>query len=77
VREAHHSAPSGAEVKNEWSYTSTPPIRFHGMALSKKKRHRNDFTFYHNDFDFLGSYGCKYNSKDFILKLSRRDYPEC
>jgi hypothetical protein len=24
-REAHHSPPSNAEVKNEWSYTSTPP----------------------------------------------------
>jgi hypothetical protein len=29
-READHSHPSSAEVKNEWSYTSTPPIRLHG-----------------------------------------------
>jgi hypothetical protein len=29
--EADHSPPFSAEVKNAWSYTSTPPIRF--MAL--------------------------------------------
>jgi hypothetical protein len=28
-READHSPPSSAEVKNAWRYTSTPPIRFH------------------------------------------------
>jgi hypothetical protein len=33
-READHSPPSSAEVKNAWSYTSTPPIRIHGVALS-------------------------------------------
>jgi hypothetical protein len=32
--EAHHSPPSSVEVKNEWSYTSTPPIRLHGVVLS-------------------------------------------
>jgi hypothetical protein len=31
--EADHSPPSSAEVKNEWSYTSTPPIRLHGVVL--------------------------------------------
>jgi len=31
--EADHSPPSSAEVKNAWSYTSTPPI-LHGMVLS-------------------------------------------
>jgi hypothetical protein len=30
--ETNHSPPSKAEVKNEWSYTSTPPIH-HGMML--------------------------------------------
>jgi len=24
-------APSSVEVKNEWSFTSTPPIHFHGV----------------------------------------------
>jgi hypothetical protein len=33
-READHSPPPTAEVKkNEWIYTSTPPIRLHGVAL--------------------------------------------
>jgi hypothetical protein len=34
VREADHSPPFSAEVKNAWSYTSTPPIRLHGVVLS-------------------------------------------
>jgi hypothetical protein len=33
-READHSPPSSAEVKNAWSYTSTPPICLHGVVLS-------------------------------------------
>jgi hypothetical protein len=33
-REAEHSPPSSAEVKNAWSYTSTPPIRLHGVVCS-------------------------------------------
>jgi hypothetical protein len=33
-READHSSPSSAEVKNAWTYTSTPPIRLHCMVLS-------------------------------------------
>jgi hypothetical protein len=33
-READHSPPSSAEVKNAWSYTSTRPIRLPGVALS-------------------------------------------
>jgi len=32
-READHSSPSSV-VKNAWSYTSTPPIRLHGVVLS-------------------------------------------
>jgi len=32
-READHSPPSNAEVKNSWNYTSTP-IRLHGMLLN-------------------------------------------
>jgi hypothetical protein len=34
AREADHLPPSSAEVKNEWSYTSTLPIRLHGVVLS-------------------------------------------
>jgi hypothetical protein len=33
-READHSPSSSAEVKNAWSYTSTPPIRLLGVVLS-------------------------------------------
>jgi hypothetical protein len=33
-READNSSASSAEVKNAWSYTSTPPIRLHGAVLS-------------------------------------------
>jgi hypothetical protein len=32
-READHSPPSSAEVKNVWSYTSTPPISLHDVVL--------------------------------------------
>jgi hypothetical protein len=31
--EDDHSLPSSAEVKNAWIYTSTPPIRLHGVVL--------------------------------------------
>jgi hypothetical protein len=34
-READQSPPSSAEVKNAWSYTSTPSIRLHGVVLRK------------------------------------------
>ena len=30
-READHSYPSSAKIKNEWSYTSTPAISLHGV----------------------------------------------
>jgi hypothetical protein len=33
-READHSLPSNADVKNAWSYTSTPPVRLHIVVLS-------------------------------------------
>jgi hypothetical protein len=33
-REAYHSPPSSAEVKNAWSYTSTPPTGLNGVVLS-------------------------------------------
>jgi len=33
-RKADHSPLSSAEVKNEWNYTSTPPIRLHSVVLS-------------------------------------------
>jgi hypothetical protein len=51
-REACQSPPSSAEVKNAWSYTSTPPLRLHGVVLSyEKKKHRDNFTFYFHASD--------------------------
>jgi hypothetical protein len=38
--EADHSPPSGAEVKNAWSYTFTIALRLHGVVL----RYRKNFT---------------------------------
>jgi hypothetical protein len=35
-READHLPPSSAEVKNAWSYTSTPPICLNGVVLKLK-----------------------------------------
>jgi hypothetical protein len=32
--EADYSPPSSEEFKNEWSYSSTPPIRLHGLVLN-------------------------------------------
>jgi hypothetical protein len=42
VREADHSLPSSAEVKNAWSCTSTPQYAFIAWCLVK---HRDNFTF--------------------------------
>jgi hypothetical protein len=42
-READHSPPSSAEVKNAWSYTSTPPNMSSGRGAWLK--HRDNFTF--------------------------------
>jgi hypothetical protein len=49
-READHSPPSSAEVKNAWSYTSTPPYVFIAWCLVK---HRDNFTFYLLNYSFF------------------------
>jgi hypothetical protein len=41
VCEGDHSPPSGAEVKNVWSYNSTPPYIFKAWCLIKHQ----DFTY--------------------------------
>jgi hypothetical protein len=41
-READHSPPPSAEVKNAWSHTSTPQYAFMACCLVK---HRGNFTF--------------------------------
>jgi len=35
-READHSLPASAEVKEWWSYTCIPPVRLHGVVLNLK-----------------------------------------
>jgi hypothetical protein len=44
--EADYSPPSSVEVKNEWSYTSTP--QYASMAWCSFKKHRDNFTFKSN-----------------------------
>jgi hypothetical protein len=41
-REAYHSPPSSAEIKNAWSYTSTPQYVFMAWRFVKD---RDNFTF--------------------------------
>jgi hypothetical protein len=48
-READRSPPSSAEVKNAWSYTSTPQYTFMAWCLVK---HKDDFTFFTFIFKF-------------------------
>jgi hypothetical protein len=43
VCEADYSPPSSVDVKNGWSYTSTPQYVFMAWCLIK---HRDNFTFY-------------------------------
>jgi hypothetical protein len=55
VCEADHSPPSSAKVKNAWSYTSTPPVRLHGVCLVKVQG-----QFYLSLYTFLNIYFIKY-----------------
>ena len=45
-REANRSSPSSAEVKNEWSHTSAPPVCFHGVICIVMVAHCHTLTFY-------------------------------
>jgi hypothetical protein len=49
-READISPPYSAEVKNAWSYTSTPQYVFMAWCLVK---HRDKFTFTFNSSQYL------------------------
>jgi hypothetical protein len=49
-READHSPPSSSDVKNAWSYTSTPQYCFMAWCLVK---HRDNFTFTFNFISYL------------------------
>jgi hypothetical protein len=54
-READHSPPFSAEVKNEWSYTSTPQYVLTAWCLVK---HRDNFTF--STYYYYYYYYCYY-----------------
>jgi len=43
-REANHSPPPSAKVKCVEIYLHSP-IHLHGMVLSQKKKHKDNFTF--------------------------------
>jgi hypothetical protein len=43
-READHSLPFSAEVKNAWSYISTPPYVFTACSLAKYRGRFNDIV---------------------------------
>jgi hypothetical protein len=59
--EADHSPPSSAEVKNVWSYTSTPPIHLHVWCLAKN---RDNFTF---TFTFtFGDVACGHTDRQYL-----------
>jgi hypothetical protein len=47
--EADHSPPSIAEVRNAWNYTSTPPIRPHGVVLNCESFSSNKLTLQSGD----------------------------
>jgi hypothetical protein len=44
-READHSPPSSAEIKECVELYLHSPIRLHGVVLSLKKKHSDNFTF--------------------------------
>jgi hypothetical protein len=50
---ADYSPPSSAEVKNAWSYASTPPYIFMACCLVK---YRDNFTSLQDDFYSLYQY---------------------
>ena len=51
MREVNYIFPSSSEVKNDWSYTSAPLMRLHGVAkdqiylsaLPKIKKRKTDY----------------------------------
>jgi hypothetical protein len=72
-READHSPPSSAEVKNAWRYTCTPPIRLNGVVISYAQG-QFYFNFYHTTIQkFLITELSQIRSRR--LRLSLKKYP--
>jgi hypothetical protein len=62
-READHSPPSSAEVKNAWSYTSTPQHVFIVWCLIKQNVRLHGMVFKHRD-NFTFTFTCSMNGRD-------------
>jgi hypothetical protein len=52
-READPSPPSSAEVKNAWSYTSSPPIHLHSVVQVKNAQGQLYFLTLYPEFNRL------------------------
>ena len=63
-RDADHSPPCRAEVKNEWRHTSTPSVRLHGVV-------KDNFTVYLSFVNHCIIRRC------FILGMVYVWYPSC
>jgi hypothetical protein len=64
-----------AEVKNTWSYTSTPPIRLHGLVLSQRRGTYLPFT---SMFVVITIFCLRYMNKKWKLIMGRvinTEYP--
>jgi len=55
-READHSPPSSAEA-NEWSYTSTSPIRLHGVSLEAEGQFYLTFVKFRDEIHLYSANG--------------------
>jgi hypothetical protein len=58
---ANHSLSSGAEFRNGWSYTSTPPIYVQGLD-------RNSFTFSHVASSYASFPICSFSTRALLQK---------
>jgi hypothetical protein len=70
-RDADHSSPSSAEVKNAWSYTSTPQYVFIAWCLVK---HRDNFTLPYKTYIMTVKGQCylTYEKAEFLLQCNAR-----
>jgi len=62
-REALYSTPSSADVKNEWGYFSTPPVRLHGVVLVKAQGQLLPFT------QLVKEFTASYETHSFINQM--------
>jgi hypothetical protein len=63
-READHSPPSSAKVKNAWSYTSTPLILLQCVVLSLKKAAGQLYIYLYIHLSIYNQMSLYYKSRD-------------